>query len=368
MLHCRYYHLGYICSVQVRVRSSRVILLSYDARWTVSAHSLESPDKILTRLPSLVVWYLALSVGLGYFFASRLSISLLFLIGLVALIPIGHTYSDVVIGETRYAIFMFKKWRQGRRSAQDVEENMTSKWRIIRTRRRRVKVPAPKAQDFVEPEKFYTPAPLPTSSENPFADVHIPEPPLSRHSGETSGSSTHHSSHTHGSGSHTAYSEPTADTHSTASIIDIPLLPLSGSSKDAEIAAETKSDIPVINVIQSPGDVLRKDMTFAVPVLTKGKGVDDSSSDSKGSDDEGKLSDTTSDTSEGGLGYFLSRPQSRGSVASSQVNSPLVTPLTELPPRAGSSSKGAMKGFSSKLPLRRHRAKEVQKSPLTVSS
>lgn len=291
------------------------------------------------------------------------------MIALIGLLPVGHVYSDVIIGETRYAYFMFKKWRQGRRSAKDVEENATSKFRIIRTRRRRVKVPAPKVMDFVETEKFVTPASFP--EENPFADVNIPEPSIFRASEDGDGRTSRNSISTVGSNStHTAYSTSSANASTETVDVVAPATNGDGEKAKEEEVAEMphagKSDIPVLDTAFRVPEVLRKDASVVVPVLKKGKAVDDTRIENK--DDDGKLSDSPSED-----GYFLSRASSMGdlgadriSIASSQMNSPFLTPLTEFPPRLQGSSKGGKKTLS-KLAMRRYRPKESAKTPLALS-
>ncbi|KAI0702366.1 nucleotide-diphospho-sugar transferase [Cerioporus squamosus] len=330
--------------------------------WGTSARSKSEftrPESFYSRtthIGHLVVWYLALTVGLGFFFASRLSTPLFFLIALVGLFPVLHVYSDVIIGETRYAFFMLKKWRQARRSAQDVDENVTSKFRIIRTRRRRVKVPAPKVMDFVEPEKFATPAPFP--EENPFADVNIVDPPIFRTSEDSNAASTN--STLASDSTHTAYSA----SGSNASTASVDVAAPTDGDKDAVITHAGKFGLPALDTVNVPA-VLRKDVS-GLPVLKKHKSVEETRIESM--EDDGKLSDSTSES-----GYFLSRASSMGdlgadraSIASSQMNSPFLTPLTEFPTRIPGSSKSGKRSFS-KLAIMRSRPKETAKTPLAVS-
>lgn len=252
---------------------------------------------------------------------------------------------------------MLKKWRQARRSAQDVDENVTSKFRIIRTRRRRVKVPAPKVMDFVvEPEKFATPAPFP--EENPFADVNIVDPPIFRTSEDSNSASTN--STLASDSTHTAFSA----SGSNASTASVDVAAPTDGDKDAVKTHAGKFGLPALDTVNVPA-VLRKDVS-GLPVLKKHKPVEETRIESM--EDDGKLSDSTSES-----GYFLSRASSMGdlgadraSIASSQMNSPFLTPLTEFPTRIPGSSRSGKRSFS-KLAIMRSRPKETAKTPLAVS-
>ncbi len=372
VLHRRHHDVGYFCSLQVRVHPPRVLLLAYHSYRTVSTFRVAIAVPVLISIlpSSLVVWYVALTVGLGFFFASRLSAPLFFLIALVGILPVGHVYSDVIIGEARYAYFMFKKYRQARRSAQDVEEKRTNKFRIIRTRRRRVKVPAPKVTDYAETEKFATPAAFP--EENPFADVNIPEPSIFRTSeGYGGGRSSRNSINTVASGSTLAYSIFSANV--STETVDV-VAPVNDVREKVhtehadEHAGEHsgKSNIPVLATHHRIPDVLRQDASVVVPVLKKAKTGDEPETPMQAKLDA-KMFDGSNES-----GYFpLSRASSLGdigalaSTSSSQMNSPFLTPLTEYPPRL--QAKAGKMSFSSKLAMRRYRP-GAGKSPLVQQS
>ncbi|TFK46994.1 hypothetical protein OE88DRAFT_1637266, partial [Heliocybe sulcata] len=90
--------------------------------WGTSARSKSEfarPESFYSRtthVGHLVVWYMALSVGFGYFMASSFHNPAFWALGAIGLIPTGHAYSDVITGEAKYYYFVFRKWRRARRA------------------------------------------------------------------------------------------------------------------------------------------------------------------------------------------------------------------------------------------------------------
>ncbi|KAI0920514.1 hypothetical protein AcW1_002236 [Taiwanofungus camphoratus] len=117
--------------------------------WGTSARSKSEfarPESFLSRtthVGHLAVWYTALSVGLGYFLATIFSQPFFWLISIIGLAPVSHVYSDVIIGETKYYLYMAKKKWRARRGAnakvEDVEKAAAKKHRRILKKLRRSK-------------------------------------------------------------------------------------------------------------------------------------------------------------------------------------------------------------------------------------
>ncbi|KAH9943756.1 hypothetical protein B0H21DRAFT_865057 [Amylocystis lapponica] len=123
--------------------------------WGTSARSKSEfarPESFISRtthVGHLVTWYLALSIGLGYFLATVFSQPLFWFIGLIGIAPTAHAYSDVIVGETKYYMYVLRKKLKERRGAQklvDVEMAPKKKRTVGRAlkklRRRRVAVEA----------------------------------------------------------------------------------------------------------------------------------------------------------------------------------------------------------------------------------
>ncbi|EIM90557.1 uncharacterized protein STEHIDRAFT_107339 [Stereum hirsutum FP-91666 SS1] len=88
--------------------------------WGTSARSkteFQRPESLYSRtthIGHLVLWYSSLAVGLAYFLSSIFQIRAIWCLSLLCFPPIVHLYQDVIIGETRYAFYLLKKWYKKR--------------------------------------------------------------------------------------------------------------------------------------------------------------------------------------------------------------------------------------------------------------
>ncbi|KAI0357363.1 hypothetical protein OH77DRAFT_1398877 [Trametes cingulata] len=103
------------------------LLTTYVNSWGTSAraaHEIARSENFLSRtlhIGYLFPWYIALAVGLGYFFATVLSHRALWLVALIGLIPILHAYADVFSAKLNFFIFAPRRLLQGRSRVSDVE-------------------------------------------------------------------------------------------------------------------------------------------------------------------------------------------------------------------------------------------------------
>jgi len=72
------------------------------------------------------VWYLALSTGLAYLLATVFHQPFFWLVSVLGLLLSSQAYSDVIVGETKYAVYMLKKKWKARRATkvEDVEKGV----------------------------------------------------------------------------------------------------------------------------------------------------------------------------------------------------------------------------------------------------
>ncbi|KZT03310.1 glycosyltransferase family 2 protein [Laetiporus sulphureus 93-53] len=98
--------------------------------WGTSARSKSEfarPESFLSRtthIGHLVVWYLVLTIGLAYFLATIFHQPLFWFVGILGGVLTFQAYSDVIIGETKYGIYMLRKKMKERREARVSTEDV----------------------------------------------------------------------------------------------------------------------------------------------------------------------------------------------------------------------------------------------------
>ncbi|KAI0771126.1 hypothetical protein BD413DRAFT_625700 [Trametes elegans] len=103
------------------------LLTTHSKKWGTSArstHEISRSESFLSRtahIGHLLVWYTALSVGLGYYLATALAKPALWAVALVGLVPALHAYADVVFAKFNFFIFAPRHIQQGRTKVSDVE-------------------------------------------------------------------------------------------------------------------------------------------------------------------------------------------------------------------------------------------------------
>ncbi|EED81477.1 predicted protein [Postia placenta Mad-698-R] len=160
--------------------------------WGTSARSKSEfarPESFLSRtthVGHLVVWYLMLSVGLGYLLVTVFSQPYFWFVGLLGGILSLQAYSDVIVGETKYAVYMLrKKWRARRANVTDVEKTAGKRRRLSikklrRSKKEKVPIVALTAETVpTEPEASVSTAPVaPPDTETGDARVSVVPPAL----------------------------------------------------------------------------------------------------------------------------------------------------------------------------------------------
>ncbi|KAI0366640.1 hypothetical protein BV20DRAFT_951870 [Pilatotrama ljubarskyi] len=111
------------------------LLTTYVNSWGTSAratHEITRSESFLSRtihIGYLLPWYIALSVGLGYFLATVLSQPTLWLVALVGLLPVLHAYADVFSAKLKFFVFAPRHLLQGHSEVSDVEAYPTTRKR-----------------------------------------------------------------------------------------------------------------------------------------------------------------------------------------------------------------------------------------------
>ncbi|EPQ58858.1 hypothetical protein GLOTRDRAFT_28815, partial [Gloeophyllum trabeum ATCC 11539] len=97
--------------------------------WGTSARSKSEfarPESLYSRtthIGHLVTWYMALSFGLGYFMASTFHNPIFWSLGAIGILPTYQLYHDVIVGESKYWFFVYRKrYRARRAKVADVEK------------------------------------------------------------------------------------------------------------------------------------------------------------------------------------------------------------------------------------------------------
>ncbi|TFY62249.1 hypothetical protein EVJ58_g3977 [Rhodofomes roseus] len=104
--------------------------------WGTSARSKSEyarPESFLSRtthVGHLVVWYMMLSLGLAYLLATVFHNPLFWVVGGIGLGLSAQAYSDVIVGESKYAFYVLRKkyrmWRASKNTVTD-EERIANK-------------------------------------------------------------------------------------------------------------------------------------------------------------------------------------------------------------------------------------------------
>ncbi|OCH90845.1 hypothetical protein OBBRIDRAFT_834658 [Obba rivulosa] len=107
--------------------------------WGTSARSKSEfarPESLLSRtthVGHLAAWYMALSIGTGFFFASVFHQPFFWLLSIVGLALTTQVYADVITGEAKYFMYVLrKKWRTraaAKAKADDLEMAVNKKRR-----------------------------------------------------------------------------------------------------------------------------------------------------------------------------------------------------------------------------------------------